>query len=394
MDSLAESEVAVMRRPVDRAPFERPQSISIVEGPKLRSGTPTVVGFMPAGLLIPDGYTIPYYDSRTKKGYQRPAQDSRINQLASDLRKDRTDLPTAVLLNIRNRDAHDAVDRHRLDLHRLADTRASSKFYVVDGQHRVLALEKLMEEDAERWAHFSIPFVCLLGADEEEEMRQFYIVNSTAKSVKTDLALTLLRRLAIGDDDIYTALQERGRQWQVDGQSLVERLASESTIWKERIRLPSMAKGETTISSASFVASLKPLLASPYFGALKPDLQLKVLDAYWRGIRDILRPAFDEPTGFAIQKGVGVIVLHAVLPHVLELVRNQGLTTTDPLSYKSILENTLTKLQGENGDGETVDGIDFWAAAPKGAAGSYSSSAGRRVFAAKLRQLLPHVEAE
>ena len=199
MDSLAESEVAVMRRPVDRAPLERPPSLSVVEGPKLRSGTPTVVGFMPAGLLIPDGYTIPYYDSRTKRGYQRPAQDSRINQLASDLRKDRTDLPTAVLLNVRNRNAHDAVDRHRLDLQRLADTRASSKFYVVDGQHRVLALEKLMDEDAERWAHFSIPFVCLLGADEEEEMRQFYIVNSTAKSVKTDLALTLLRRLATGD---------------------------------------------------------------------------------------------------------------------------------------------------------------------------------------------------
>jgi DGQHR domain-containing protein len=394
MDSLAESEVAVMRRPVDRAPFERPLSISVVEGPKLRSGTPTIVGFMPAGLLIPDGYTIPYYNSLTKRGYQRPAQDSRINQLASDLRKDRTDLPTAVLLNLRNRNAHDAIDRHRLDMERLADTRASSKFFVVDGQHRVLALEKLMDEDAARWAHFSIPFVCLLGAEEEEEMRQFYIVNSTAKSVKTDLALTLLRRLATGDEDIYTALQERGRQWQVDGQSLVERLVAESTIWKERIRLPSMAKGETTISSASFVASLKPLLASPYFGALKPDLQLKVLDAYWRGIRDILRPAFDEPTSFAIQKGVGVIVLHAVLPHVLELVRNKGLTTTDPVSYKSILEDALTKLQGENGDGEPVDGIDFWAAAPKGAAGSYSSSAGRRVFAAKLRQLLPNVEAE
>mgnify|MGYP001576228575 FL=1 len=394
MYSLAENEVSVMRRPPNRAPFERPLVIPIVEGPKLRSGTSTVVGFMPAGLLIPDGYTIPWYDTRTKKGYQRQPQDVRINQLANDLRKDRTDLPTAVLLNIRNRQAHEAIDHNELQLERLTDTRVSSKFFVVDGQHRVLALQKLINEDPDRWSHFVIPFVCLMGADEEEEMRQFYIVNSTAKSVKTDLALTLLRKLAAGDVDVYTALQERGRQWQVDGQIIVERLAVDSAIWKERIRLPSMLKGDTTISSASMVASLKPLLGSPYFGALKPDLQMKVLDAYWHGIREILRPAFDDPTGYAIQKGVGVIVLHTVLPHVLELVRNRGIPTTEAGSYKNILEDALTKLEGENGDGEHVSGIDFWAAAPKGAAGSYSSSAGRRVFAAKLRLLLPSVEAE
>lgn len=382
-----------MRRPANREPFERPTTLAVVEGPKLRSGTPTVVGFMPAGLLIPDGFTIPWYDTRTKSGYQRQPQDARINQLVNDLRRDRTDLPTAVLLNIRNRAAADAVSGHELHLE-TGKSSALMGFFVVDGQHRVLALQKLIEEDAERWSHFIIPFVCMLGADEEEEMRQFYIVNSTAKSVKTDLALTLLRRLADGDDDVYTALQERGRQWQVDGQALVERLAAESPIWRERIRLPSMEKGDTTISSTSLVMSLKPLLASPFFGGLKADLQLKVVEAYWHGIREVLRPAFDEPTNYAIQKGVGVMVLHAVLPHVLELVRSRGLPATDGASFKDIMVDTLTKLQGENGDGEPVSGIDFWAAAPAGAAGSYSSSAGRRVLAAKLRQLLPSVEAE
>jgi hypothetical protein len=33
-----------------------------------------------------------------------------------------------------------------------------------------------------------IPFTCMLGATEDEEMDQFYIVNSKAKSVRTDLA--------------------------------------------------------------------------------------------------------------------------------------------------------------------------------------------------------------
>jgi len=54
---------------------------------------------------------------------------------------------------------------------------------------------------------------------------------------------------------------------------------------------------------------------------------------------------------YAIQKGVGVIVMHSVLPNVLECVRNRGLLTADPGSYRSILEDALTKLQGENGVG-------------------------------------------
>jgi DGQHR domain-containing protein len=349
---------------------------------------------MPAGVLIPDGYVIPYYDTRTKKGYQRPAQEARINQLANDLRRDRTDLPTAILLNIREADARKLIIDGHLDLSPLAMDAEESKFYVVDGQHRILALEKLMEEDAERWAHFNIPFVCLLGADEAEELNQFYIVNSTAKSVKTDLALTLLRTRADADQDVYIQLQERARAWQVDGQRLVESLASSSPIWKYRIRLPSMEKGETTISSTSMVSSLKPLLTSPYFGGLKPAQQILVIEAYWQGIRDLLRPAFDDPTGYTVQKGVGVIVLHAVLPDVLERVRTRGHLVTDPSAYKEVLGNAMTQLEGENSAGEPVNGLDFWAAAPLGAAGSYSSSAGRRVLTAKIRQQLPAVEME
>jgi DGQHR domain-containing protein len=377
-----------MRRPLGKKPFSVPAFLPVVSGPNLRSGTPTIVGFLPAGLLIPDNYVIPYYDTRTKKVYQRQPQDPRINQLATDLRRDRTDLPTAVLLNIRTRAARSAVMEGRLEIAGL------SKFHVVDGQHRVLALAKLMHEDPERWAHFQIPFVCMVGGDEEEEMNQFYIVNSTAKSVKTDLALTLLRTRADADADVYEQLQERGRAWQVDGQRLVETLASSSPIWRYRIRLPSMDKGETTIPSASMVTSLKPLLASPYFGGLKTEEQLRVLGAYWEGIREVLRPAFDDPTEYVIQKGLGVIVMHALLPDVLERIRSRGSQTVEFGSYVDLLREPLARLEGENSAGEPVNGLEFWASGTSGAAGSYSSSAGRRVLAAKLRQLLPAVEAD
>lgn len=337
-----------MRQEITQAQIDRPGTIRVVRGQKLRSGIQTISGFIPASALFPNWYIVPWYDTRTKKGYQRQPQDARINSLANDLRKKRTDLPTAVLLNIRSKDAPKAVRDDVLELDRFIVDGEPFKFHVVYGQHRVLALAKLMDEDPERWARFQIPFVCLLGADEDEEMEQFYIVNSTAKSVKTDLALVLLRRRSDQDPAIYEALQEKGREWQVDGQALLERLAAESQIWRNRVRFPSMEKGETTIPSASMVTSLKPLLASPYFGGLKPDQQLKVLDAYWQGIREVLRPAFDDSEHYAIQKGVGVIVMHLVLPNVLECVRSRGVIPTDVSAYARILEEPLNRLQGEN----------------------------------------------
>lgn len=386
-----------MSRPSPASPpYVAPASMQVAIGPKLRSGVQIVSGFMQAGTLIPDNFIIPYHDHKTKKGYQRPPQEPRINELVGDLRKDRVDLPTAVLLNLRDKEARSALRGTALDLTGLREGASdAAKFHVVDGQHRVLALKRLIEEfdDDGRWKRFMIPFVCMVGATENEEMDQFYIVNSKAKSVRTDLALLLLRQRAEEDEEIYEALVERGREWQVKAQKIVEALADNSTVWRNRIRLPAMDKGDTTIPSASMVTSLKPLLSSPYFGQLSDEQQLKLLDAFWRGVREIMRPAFDEPTHYAIQKGVGVIVMHGILLHVIEIVRSSGGSVFEPEAYSNVLGKPLETLEGDDSRGLPIKGIEFWRAAD-GAAGSYSSSSGRRVLIMKIRQALPHVEAE
>jgi hypothetical protein len=98
------------------------------------------------------------------------------------------DLPTAVLLSVRDgagtivgEMGEAGVTTFRPNGHEL---------FVVDGQHRIEALSKLVDENEDKWSGYQIPFVCTVGADEIEEMTQFYVVNSTAKSVRTDLAST------------------------------------------------------------------------------------------------------------------------------------------------------------------------------------------------------------
>lgn len=265
-------------------------------------------------------------------------------------------------------------------------------FYVVDGQHRILALKKLIEEFGPEWRHHMLPFVCLIGADEGEEMDQFYIVNSKAKSVRTDLAYALLKQRAERDPSVMEHLFEKGKDWQVRAEELVEQLGERGAVWRGLIRFAGADKGETTMPSASIVTSLRPVLMSPFFGQLGKDQQVNILDAFWRGLRDVFPEPFDKPSEFVLQKGMGVMVLHAVLVHVLEIARSRGSSVTEPETYTPIMQDALENLQGENGSGETVAALDFWRVAPEGAAGSYSSSAGRRVLIAKIRQGLPNIE--
>ena len=378
-----------MTRAANRPPA-RPTSPEVpVHRTATRGGTPLVVGVVEAAELRRT-FTIPRRDARTKTGYQRELSQSRVNRLVKDLRENRVDLPTSILVNLRDYDP----ERHLVERRgRLYFRHGDANLYVVDGQHRVEALARLVDEDETRWGDFEIPFVCMLGASEREEIRQFYVVNSTDKSVRTDLALDLLKQRAESEPGVMDALVETGETWKVKGQEVVEDLAK-ARLWRGRTRFPGEPKAETTIGSAGFVGSLRPLLSTPYFGSLTTENQVRILDAYWEGIARIVPECFVRPTEYTVQKTTGVNVMHGLLVSVLEYIRSVGRSVVDPDVYADVLGGVLPELEGDTTSGEIVRGSDFWLGAGEGAAGSYSSNAGRRVLTAKLRGLLPPIEVE
>lgn len=355
---------------------------------KPKGYTPQAVGVISAAALV-ERFTVPRRDARHKKGYQRDVSTARVNKLVNDLRAGRVDLPTAVLLNARN----GASSIVRSGSGGLVFEPNGHELNVVDGQHRIEALAKLVDEDPERWSNYQVPFVCMLGADELEEMTQFYVVNSTAKSVRTDLALDLLKQRAENDPDLMASLVEKGEDWKVEGQTITEELAK-TRLWKNRIRFPGDAVGETTIGSAGIVASLKQILDTPYFGAISTANRLKIIEGFWEGIAKVIPDAFREPTEHALQKSTGVQIMHALLISVVELLRSKGMSVIDPESYEQVLNDTLLNLEGDTAEGSVARGADFWRSGVQGAAGSFSSNAGRRVLLARLRSELPAVEVE
>lgn len=361
---------------------------------------PQAVGVITVGTLAPR-YTVPHRDSKKKKGYQRPVSQARVNRLVKDLEGGQVDIPTAVLLNLRdyNEEQHILEEKNGIALF----SPDGSPLYVVDGQHRIAALAQVYEKDPERWKDYPLNFVCMLGADEREEMRQFYIVNSTAKSVRTDLALDLLKQQAENDPNIMDALVERGEDWKVHAQTLTEKL-DQVPVWSGRIRFPGDPKAETTLGSAGMAGSLKQLLATPYLSAISNENQVKILEAYWEGIALVIPEVFGRagadgtppgsPNDYVIQKGAGVMIMHQLLIPVIELLRSKGESVLEAQSYADVLRDPLLELEGDTAEGTVARGADFWLSGRHGAAGSFSSNAGRRVLAARLKSNLPDIEVE
>lgn len=372
----------------------RKSRIEVIQGPTLHGGIMTVVGVIPAETLVRH-HAVPQRDVLRGTGYQRTPTQKRVNELAGSISRREVDLPTSVLLSIRGENGNHVLsrvgpDRYELELNpEMAET--EHQLFVVDGQHRIKALEKAMNEDQADILNVKIPFVCLVGADESQEMEQFHVVNSNAKSVNTDLALELLRARAANDPNFEQRVKDVGRKWELDAQGLTQHLATASSTWKDRIRLANSKKAQTTVPAASFVKSLKPLLAQPTLFRRIPSFeqQGQVIDAYWRAIRRVLPEAFEDPSKFNIQKGIGVDVMHAVLPNLLDQVRVSGASVFKPESYLDLVEEALLTIEAPNGEGTLVTGVDFWRTGGDGAAGIYSSAAGKRRLAEMIEARLP-----
>ena len=344
----------------------------------------TFVGTLKFGELI-GRYQIPHRVHARDEGYQRLPSPSRVNRLARDLHKGIVDLPTAILLSVREREPYPQLDSSGRYILKLLPNGAPP-FHVVDGQHRLEALKKVMEEDPDGdWFDFLIPAVIFFGADKGVEMDQFHTVNSNAKKISTDLALDLLKTRAKQDDAYRKYLDEVGEGWKVVCQDLTERVAQRN-VWRGKIRFPNDDKRLTLINSNSFVTSLRSVIDQANFAKYLPEDRAKIIDAYWTGIGKALPECFEAPDMFNIQKTVGVYVLNSLLPTALAYAQDFGSPVYEPDTYHMIYDETLRGLSGDNQvDGE-AEGPDFWKVGAEGASGTYSSGAGQRVLREKIRR--------
>jgi DGQHR domain-containing protein len=351
------------------------------------------------------------YDPQTDAGYQRERQGYRA-QAAARYYKAGGRMPNPLLLNIREEDFervklvvlndeagyHTAVEDggNWIGTARL-EVPVDMVLWLYDGQHREGSFEILLGED-ESFSDFPIPLSITLGLDSLEEMKEFYEVNTNAKSVKTDLAWVLLKKRAEADPDLADLIETSGRDWVTRGLDVIAELRKLSGVWKDSIQAPNQGKARSdrlTVTQAQVVRSLKPVLDMPVLAKADPKTVAEIIRAYWEGIAKVLPQPFDpanNPKNWVIQKGPGVIALHRVLPQVIEVLRARGTRLGDPDAYAQVMAD-LPKLSGEvvNEDGEAqiVSGEQFWRSGPEGVASQFTGDAGRKRLGIRIQSLLP-----
>jgi DGQHR domain-containing protein len=351
------------------------------------------------------------YNPVTKNGYQRVVQTARVNSVARYYGEKRGRMPNPLLVNIREEDFSKLTIVISADESGFEEARNNDgdwigmgyieipddmPVWIYDGQHRADGIGVVLTEYS-GFEGFAVPLSINLGLTEVEEMAEFYEVNTNAKSVRTDLAWSLLKSMADEDPDLAERLELEGHDWITRGLSVIEELEAQGGVWAGRIQAPNQ-KGKRsdrlTIPQAGFVRSLRPLLDMPLMAKAEPAKIAQLLNAYWDGIAEVLPEPFDptnNPKDYAIQKGQGTIALHRVLPQVIEVLRARGQSLADSKAYAEVMKD-LPNLSGEiiTEDGPSpVTGAEFWLSGAAGAASQFSGDAGRKRLSVHIRALLP-----
>ncbi len=233
---------------------------------------------LPAGFLI-DHTMVDVYDPalsipKAPKGYQRAAEPTHVHKIARYVQSGDAVLPTSVLLNVRQRmsSGWDGPKDSTGSPGWLTIPEGTT-IYVVDGQHRRDGLrEAIRRRQALR--DFPMPAILMEGFDNVQEALQFYLINTKAKKVPTDLA----GRLLIEYDDV--------------------RYIEEVLILNRRMRSKSPKAIAATVAD------------------------------YWKALERLFGPAFANPKAYRIQRTQGFYSLHLVAPVVVDDLARKGRNLT------------------------------------------------------------------
>lgn len=325
-------------------------------------------------------------------GYQRAPSTARLRDMASFIEEDDSVLPLGGLLNARSGNGAgygevldfraDAGEESVIQSGWLTIPASKTPLYIVDMQHRLLGLKLAIEADGrDDLRDFPVVITIADGLPKLEEVKQFEVINTNQKKVRTDLARRLMS-IQVKDPSGRIAIDRKGRLWEARGPVVADWLNRHGKIWKNRILPPNKTKSDmprAIVRETSFVTSLKPILQTPLFQRMSEEQVATVIDRYWEALADTFALAFSSPEDYVIQKTPGIFSLHALAPEVIEIVR----TSTGELNRANMAKVI---------DGWIDLGPEFWARDNEGGAARYGSMKGFSRLAAELRTYLPPLE--
>ena len=318
---------------------------------------------IPAGLLV-ERCSIDRWTPQNPEGYQRPPDERRLGwRRGSALRYLMRELgcfPTSILLNVRG----ELIFREEWSSGPLALEELhidDEPLWLIDGQHRVEALRREIERNAD-YEEYPLIVSIMRLPDRFDELMLFYIVNRRQRSVPTDLAYRHLQRMLLerGVDWLYELEGGRGVRLALAAEVVDHLNASERSPWRGRIRrIGEERRGEHIIHDRPLIRSIAPILRERVFEGLSLRELAELLVDYWRALHRLYGDAFQQPERYTLLGTPGIFSLHMLFPSVYARCARQGIIDEGGMLrvLSALLEETPGHPQPEF-RGELT--LDFW----------------------------------
>lgn len=269
--------------------------------------------------------------------------------------------PTSVLLNIRGElSFEEEIDLGWCILGELTID-DDAKLWLIDGQHRVEALKRAVERNAD-FEEYPVIVSLLRLPKRFDELMLFYIVNRRQRSVPTDLAYRHLQRM----------LWEKGAEWlyELEGRRGVHLgLATEvvdyliedpKSPWCGRVRRVGEDKlEEHIIHDKPLIRSVVEVLKERVFEGMPIRELADLLIDYWNAVANVYPQAFEKPHTYTLLATPGIFSLHMLFPSVYARCAKSGVINEERMNH--ILVGLLEESPGHpHPDFRRPLTLDFW----------------------------------
>jgi len=329
-----------------------------------RSQFDIYVSTMPASQLI-ERSAIDRWTPENPEGYQRLPNERRLSwgrgSVVRYLVREFGCFPTSVLLNIRGElSFEEEIDLGWCILGELTID-DDAKLWLIDGQHRVEALKRAVERNAD-FEEYPVIVSLLRLPKRFDELMLFYIVNRRQRSVPTDLAYRHLQRM----------LWEKGAEWlyELEGRRGVHLgLATEvvdyliedpKSPWCGRVRRVGEDKlEEHIIHDKPLIRSVVEVLKERVFEGMPIRELADLLIDYWNAVANVYPQAFEKADTYTLLATPGIFSLHMLFPSVYARCAKSGVINEERMNQ------ILVGLLEESPDHPHPDfrsplTLDFW----------------------------------
>lgn len=275
---------------------------------------------MNAGDLV-DCVNLDRWETDNLGGYQRKISLHRLSEARGSivryLVREMGCFPSSVLLNVRGK-VEFTPEREQLN-HSFGELSFDGNAaWLIDGQHRIAALEKTISRN-EDYRNYPIITSILRLDDRFDELLLFYIINRRQKGVPTDLAYRHLQRM----------LWQKGEEWIIDfegkpgldrsySMEIVDILNSEPiSPWNQRIRVVHEPKDSNHLIEDNQIAStVLPLLKDKNFKGKPIKTIARYLIDYWNALYGVFPACFDDPKEYLLMSRTGSQIMNRLFKEI------------------------------------------------------------------------------